>query len=303
MERTGPSAEALEFLSIARPRLPALTAQSAWAFREAAKVDTLPRSDRAVAHHNVTVSEVSVAGIRCLEVAPPGGGSSPVALYCFGGGYYAGSPREDLVLAAPLAAYSERRILMVDYRLAPEHRYPAAIEDGFAVYATLAATGPFTLIGESAGGNLALALLQRAKMVGATLPDRVALMSPWCDLTADGVSMRNLDGDDPTLTSAISHAAAALYAGPVALEHPEISPLFGNWSGDLPEFMISTGTRDLLRNQVLRLADRLHHAPRCVLRDWPQLWHVFEFYDEIPEAAESLRAFGAFLKGTTVTGV
>lgn len=296
MVRIVPSAEALAFLAAERPRLPSLTAETAWAFREAIKVDSLARSDRAVARHGVSVSETKIAGTRCLEVAPQGSTEGPVALYCFGGGYFSGSPREDLILAAPMATYARRRIVMVDYRLAPEHPYPAAIEDGFAVYSALAAQGSLSLIGESAGGNLALVLLQRARAAGLRLPDRVALLSPWCDLTADGVSMRNADGDDPTLTPAMNHAAATMYAGGCALEHPEISPLFANWTGQLPEFMISTGSRDLLRNQVLRLVDRLHHAPRCMLHDHPQLWHVFEFYDEVPEADESLRAFGTFLK-------
>ena len=296
VEHTHPSAEALAFLASERPRLPALTSDTAWAFREAIKVDSLQRAERALARHNVTVVPVVVGGIECLVVTPSGWQAGAEALYCFGGGYFSGSPREDLILAAPLAAYSGTRITMVDYRLAPEHPYPVAIEDGSVVYREMAKRGPFHLIGESAGGNLALVLLQRARQAGLRAPDRVALMSPWCDMTMDGVVAGNADGDDPTLTPEMNHAAVAMYARGRPLADPEVSPVFADWSGDLPEFMITTGTRDLLRGQVLRLADRLHHAPCLVLREYPQLWHVFEFYDEIPEADRSLREFGAFLR-------
>ena len=296
MQFARPSAEALAFLAQERPRLPALTSASAWAFREAIRVDTLPRAERALERHPVALEESIIMGVRCLIVTPPNHEGGMDMLYFFGGGYFSGSPREDLILAAPLAAYSGRRIIMVDYRLAPEHPYPAAVDDGFAVYGALASAGPFSLIGESAGGNLALVMLHRAKRAGMRLPDRVALFSPWCDLTPDGVTARNPDGDDPTLTPGMNHAAISIYSGGVPTEAPEISPVFADWSDPLPEFMISTGSRDLLRNQVLHLADRLHRAPRVVLREYPQLWHVFEFYDEIPEAEDSLRAFGAFLK-------
>ena len=296
IENVRPSDAARAFLAAERPRLPALTSDSAWAFREAIKIDTLPRAERALARHDVALEQTTIAGVRCLIVTPQNWQVGSEALYCFGGGYFSGSPREDLILAAPLAAYSGRRITMPDYRLAPEHPYPAAIEDGFAVYCSMADQGEFHLIGESAGGNLALALLQRARRAELQMPDKVALMSPWCDLTSDGVTSRNADGDDPTLTPEINHAAIAMYAGTTASTDPEISPVFADWSGDLPEFMITTGTRDLLRDQVLRLADRLHRAPMLALHEYPQLWHVFEFYDEIPEADRSLRAFGAFLR-------
>ncbi|MEM7211562.1 MAG: alpha/beta hydrolase fold domain-containing protein [Pseudomonadota bacterium] len=153
------------------------------------------------------------------------------------------------------------------------------------------------MIGESAGGNLSLALLQRALREKLPLPDCVALMSPWCDLTAEGAPTPNADGSDPTLTRELIDNAAAMFAGSFARETPEISPIFADWPAGLPPMLITTGTRDLLRDQVLRLVDRIRaNGNACDLRVHPHMWHVFEFYDEIPEADRSLREIGAFLK-------
>lgn len=294
--QAGPSREALAFLAQARQAMPTLTRGNAHILRAVNRREALPRSDRAVARHPVEVSETDVGGQPCLIVTPDEWNGTGEALYCFGGGYYSGSAREDLILAAPLAAYSGRRITLVDYRLAPEHPYPAAVEDGMAVYREMAARGPFALIGESAGGNLALVLLLRALREGLRLPERIALLSPWCDLTADFPSP-NPDGDDPTLTPDLARAAASIYAGGTPLTEPELSPILGEWPGGLPPVLLTTGTRDLLQDQVLRLADRLRAAGNtCETRVHPHMWHVFEFYDEIQKADHSLREIGDFLR-------
>ena len=291
-----PSDEALAFLTQERPVMPELTGETAHLFRAGIRIETLPRSDRAVARHPVEVSGTTIADRPCLVVTPDDWDGTGEALYCYGGGYFSGSAQEDLILAAPLAAYSGLQITLVDYRLAPEHPYPAAIEDGMAVYREMATRGPFALIGESAGGNLALVLLLRASRATLRLPERVALLSPWCDLTA-GFDLPNSDGDDPTLTPDLVRAAASIYAGGKALTDPELSPTFGEWPRGLPPILMTTGTRDLLRDQVLRLADRLRAAGNtCETRVHPHMWHVFEFYDEIPEADRSLREIGDFLR-------
>lgn len=291
-----PSNEALAYLAQERPLMPALTGETAHLFRASTRIEMLPRSDRAVARQPVEVSETAIANRPCLIVTPDTWDGTGEALYCYGGGYFSGSAREDLILAAPLAAYSGLRITLVDYRLAPEHPYPAAIEDGMAVYREMATRGPFALIGESAGGNLALVLMLRALHAQLRLPERIALLSPWCDLTADFPSP-NPDGNDPTLTPDLARAAASIYAGGKPLTEPELSPIFGEWPGGLPPVLMTTGTRDLLRDQVLRLADRLRVAGNtCEVRVHPHMWHVFEFYDEIPEADRSLREIGDFLR-------
>ena len=132
---------------------------------------------------------------------------------------------------------------------------------------------------------------------GAAMPVAVALLSPWSDLTHEGDSHRGNDGRDPTLTLHLARQAALLYSGGRDLAHPDLSPLRGAWREPLPPVMITTGTRDLLLDQNMTLAAVLENAGADVtLRVWDDLWHVFEFYDELPEADRSLRDIAAFLR-------
>lgn len=155
------SAQARAFLEQPAPEpLPPLDEETVGAYRAAARAEFLPRAERAVARHGVSVQEGRVGGVHCLEIAPPSAPAGTV-LYCFGGGFVTGSAREDLIVSAPLCALAGARVVAVDYRLAPEHPHPAALEDGWAVYKALCkGPGPFAIAGESAGGNMALACLR-----------------------------------------------------------------------------------------------------------------------------------------------
>ncbi|MEM7171382.1 MAG: alpha/beta hydrolase [Pseudomonadota bacterium] len=270
-----------------------------------------PAVERAVAHYGVTYKVVRFAQVPCLEIVPqdpshcidPSDGkdlhNQRIILYCFGGGYHAGSAFEDLVISAALAALTGARVIAPDYRLAPEHPYPAALEDAMAVYQTIHqehAPRRIAVVGESAGGNLALALLQRAAQEGLGQPACLALLSPWCDLTSSGDSHTFNEGRDPTLNNRYAAAAAALYAGERRPSDPAISPLFGRFDQGFPCTMITSATRDLLLSQCIGLAARLRDANVEVdLRIWDGLWHVFEFYDEIPEAEASLQQIANFI--------
>ncbi len=260
--------------------------------RDETRAAYLPRAERAVARAGVQVTEAVIGGQPCLDIWPQGETKGTV-LYCFGGGYITGSAREDLIVSAVLAAKTSARFVAVDYPLAPEHPWPAAFESAWAVYQALVTEGPVALAGESAGGNLALTIMQRA---GPGIP-AILLLSPWCDLTHGGDSVGANDARDPSLGRAQLLAAATLYAGEADRGLPEISPVFGAFSADGPPAMITTGSRDLLLSQCAELARRMRAAGQEVRLDVHDgLWHVFEFYDELPEAAASLQAGAAFLK-------
>ncbi len=259
-----------------------------------------PRIERALDRYPVEVREITLGGIDCLEIIPRADRKPGTILYCYGGGYIMGSPREDLIVSAALAAHAGARVVAPWYRLAPEHPYPAAIDDCTAVHAVVAgdpSCGPLALAGESAGGNAALCLMRRSMEAGAAMPVAVVLLSPWSDLKHEGDSQRTNDGRDPTLTLELTRQAALLYSGGRDLAHPGLSPLRGTWNEPLPPVMITTGTRDVLLDQNLTLATVLENAGADVtLRVWDELWHVFEFYDELPEADRSLRDIAAFLR-------
>ncbi len=244
------------------------------------------------------IEDLQVAGIVCKQVTPrnwPRDGI--VVLYAYGGGYVSGSPFEDLLVALPLASASGARIVMVDYRLSPEHPYPLPQQDMQQVYPALLeryGADRIAVCGESAGGNQVLGLLLQLRDSGQALPFCAALLSPWCDLTNRGDSHDFNDGRDPTLSYPWVDIAAQLHAGGHPLDDPGISPLYGDLGG-LPPIMITTGSRDLLLSQCLRLAARLRAAgSACDLRVWEGLWHVFEF-SPIPEADTSIGEIAEFI--------
>ncbi len=294
------SPEARQFL---RDNLPvgvmSVSAGTLPAFRENYLRLSRPEGRAAARDNKVALAHAAVGGVDSLTIRPkdgprPGG---PRIFYLFGGGYISGEPEADLPVSAGLAARLGARVTSPAYRLAPEHPWPAAPRDALAAYRAFvaAADGPFAVVGESAGGGLALAMLQQARREGLAMPAAMALLSPWAD-PGQGLPCAN-DGRDPTVTRRHLNDAARLYAGAGAkARDPSISPLFGPMEG-LPPAIITTGSRDLLREQAHALAEALEKAGTpVVLRDWPGLWHVFEFYRALPEAAASLDEIAAFLR-------
>ena len=246
------------------------------------------------------IEVIEVASIRCRQLTPQGWNEKRdhCILYAYGGGYVSGSTSEDQLITAPLAQQSGRRIIMVEYRLSPEHPYPLPQQEMRRVYsALLDRYGASRLIvsGESAGGNLALGLMQYARDNDLPLPRCAVLFSPWCDLANQGDSHIFNDTRDPTLNNDWVDIAASWHAGGCALDDPGLSPMHGDMRG-LPPCIITTGSRDLLLSQCLRLAAKLHATGvECDLRVWEGLWHVFEFYP-IPEAQLSIAETAAFIR-------
>lgn len=276
-------------------------------YRRAGAEDFRIRAERALKQRRVTVRDITITNVPCLELLPLHAHPVGTVLYCYGGGFVCGSAFEDLIISAPLAELADVRIIAPKYRLAPEHPWPAAIDDGFVVYRHLEQENNpdgFAIAGESAGGNMALAIMLRAERAGLTLPKAAALLSPWCDLqhSADGLaanadSLITNNGRDPTLSLAWVEAAAEMYAGHHDRSDPDVSPINGMFTADYPPMLITTGTRDLLMSQSKRLAGILESVGiPTELKVWEGLWHVFEFYDELPEADASLHDIARFLR-------
>ena len=253
---------------------------------------------------DVSAAEVSLGGVRAIELTVEGhAAGDPVrsvdVLYFHGGGYVAGSARTGTHLAAELARRAGGRALSVDYRLAPEHPYPAAVEDGLAAYAGLlesgARPGRVVLAGDSAGGGLAVATLLAARERGLPQPAAVAVFSPWADISRSGASMRTKDGTDPLFSYAAMGWYADKYIPNGDRSAPLASPVFGTLAG-LPPMLIQVGSHEVLLDDAVRLAAAAGRDDVDVtLRVAPEGTHVFQLYfgalDEADEALDEVARF------------
>lgn len=222
-----------------------------------------------------------------------------VIFYCHGGAYALGSPAVYRGMAARLALLTHCDVAMIDYRLMPEHPYPAAPDDAIAAYHALVAetdSEHIIVAGDSAGGNLALVTLLRARARGLRPPAAAVLLSPWTDLTGSGASMQQNVRRDSMLPAHRVHDAAQLYAPRHDLVDPDISPLFGDLGG-LPPLALHAGSIEILLDDSRRLADRVRNCGgEADLTIWPRMPHVFPmFAGLLPEARHALEAIAAFV--------
>jgi acetyl esterase/lipase len=221
-------------------------------------------------------------------------------LYAHGGAYVACRPLGYRRFAAALAQSTGAPVFVLDYRLAPEHRFPAALDDAVAAYEALRARlAPqnIALAGDSAGGNLALAtLLALRERSGLARPvASVTVFSPWADLTSSGASVtENADSDD--MIPPGPGNPASIYAGGASLDDPLVSPLFGNYSGG-PPMLAFASTIEVLRDDSVRLIERARRdgveATLVLERDMPHVWPIFG--DVVPESRRALAAAAAFI--------
>lgn len=244
---------------------------------------------------------VDAGGVPAEWVTAPGVDARRVILYLHGGGYTIGSINTHRELAARLSRAAAARVLLIGYRLAPEHPHPAAVEDATAAYRWLLAQGaqPSRLIvaGDSAGGGLTVATLVALRDAGAPLPAAGVCLSPWIDLEGTGDSMTTKAAADPMVQRDGLLKMASAYLAGQDPRTPLAAPLYANLSG-LPPLLIQVGTAETLLDDSTRLAERARKAGVDVTLDtWDDMIHVFQAFGTfLPEARQAIDRIGEFVK-------
>jgi cation diffusion facilitator CzcD-associated flavoprotein CzcO/acetyl esterase/lipase len=248
------------------------------------------------------VSAEELGGVPAERLVPPGGVEARAVLYLHGGAYVGGSPRTHRALASRLAAAAGSPVHVIDYRLAPEHPYPAAVEDALAAYRALLAAGldpgRVALAGDSAGGGLALALALRLRELGEPQPAGIVLINGWFDLTCSGPSADRNRRRDAGLALKWTVASGEHYRAGRAPDLPELSPLAADLR-DLPPLYMQAGGDDILLSDSERLVERARAAGVSVrYRRFEGMWHVFQgSAGTLREADEAVREIGGALRG------
>lgn len=250
---------------------------------------------------DLTFTAETLAGLPTLRIVSPGAAEDAALLYLHGGAYVAGSAQGYRGLAGEMARAAGVTGYAIDYRLAPEAPFPAAVDDAVAAYQALLARGfaahRIVLAGDSAGGGLVAALLVALRDAGTALPAAAVLISPWADLTGNAASLANKAAADPSLTAAGLQAGARHYLGTTPATHPLASPVFADFTG-LPPLLIQVGSSEILLDDAVRLASAAGAAEVAVrLEVWPQMvhvWHAFGFMLE--EGRRAIAGAGDFLR-------
>jgi acetyl esterase/lipase len=244
---------------------------------------------------------VHLGGVPALACTPPGAATDRCMLYLHGGAFVIGSAQDYRSLFGALGRAAGVRAVAPDYRLAPEHPFPAAIDDALGAYRALLSAGQsasgIVLAGDSAGGGLLLSLMVAARDAGLPLPAGAVMISPWVDLACQGSSMSTKAEVDPSLTRDGLLANAALYLGSRRPETPLASPLHANLAG-LPATLLQVGTAEILLDDSLRLAARAIEAnARICLSIWPDMPHVWHFFGfMLEEGRRAVAEAGQFLR-------
>lgn len=243
---------------------------------------------------------IDVDGINAVETLVRQARTDRYVLYFHGGGYAFGSERLVRDFTWRLGAAAGAGVLYFDYRLAPEHPFPAAVEDAGKVYRWLAGRMDperIVFIGDSSGGGLLLATLYKMRDEGFALPGAAVAISPWTDLALTGPSLRGNAKLDPMMDIERLPTFAQRYLGEADPRHPYASPLYGDASG-LPPILIQVGSDEILRDDAIRMAAKLRAAGGDVeLEEWPRMPHVWHHYARlIPEGRHAIERIGKFVQ-------
>lgn len=254
---------------------------------------TMPVAD------DLTFSQAELGGVPVLH-SPTGPADAGALLYFHGGAFIAGSAQGYRDLAANLGRAAGVQTFSVDYRLAPESPFPAAVEDAAAAYRELIDRGiesnRIVFAGDSAGGGLAVSALLKLREEGTPLPAAAALLSPWADLACESPMLEAKAKEDPSLASAGLRAMAAHYLAGAEARQPLASPVHADLSG-LPPLLIQVGSAEILLGDAVTLAERAGAAgTRVQLEIWPAMIHVWQaFHFMLPEGRQAVDVAGAFL--------
>ncbi len=251
------------------------------------------------------IEEVDAGGVTCEWVSAPASRSDHAVLYLHGGGYVIGSRLSHRPMMSRLAAASGARVLSVEYRRAPEHPHPAAVEDAVAAWRWLLGAGVSparaAIAGDSAGGGLTMATLVALRDAGVPLPAAAVCLSPWVDLECTGESMRRNAASDPMVREEHLRRWATLYVPPGgSARAPLVSPLHASLHG-LPPLLVHAAKDEVLVDDARRLVARAREAGVDVTLDEREgvfhVWHLFG--GMVPEADEAIARAGAFVRAKT----
>ncbi len=249
---------------------------------------------------NVQIERVNCGPCDGELILPAGGDASRLIILYHGGGFFFGSSRTHRVIASNLARTAGSAVLTPDYRLAPEHPAPAAHDDAFAVYQWALkqgyAPGKVALIGDSSGGNLALATVIRAKEAGLALPGALTLMSPWLDVAREGASHQGTP-DDPVVSTELLERFTIYYLGDEDRKSPTATPFYADFSG-LPPTLVHVGTRERLHDDSVTVVERMKTAGVAAdLKIFDGMSHNWQLYAPmLDEGMASIEECAAFIK-------
>jgi monoterpene epsilon-lactone hydrolase len=282
-----------------RALLKSLPRPTNWAERRE-RIDTVASAYGVAA--DIAFEPVKIASCDAEWSLAPGSGADRVLLYFHGGGYCSGSIRSHRGMVSEAGRAAKARTLALAYRLAPEHPFPAALEDGVAAYEFLLSKGcaadRIAVGGDSAGGGLALAMLIRLREAGRPLPACAWLVSPWVDLEMAGASMDSKDADDPLIHRTYLQELANAYRGTQPANNPEISPVHADLGG-LPPVLVQVGSAETLLDDAVAIVERLGEADcRVTLEIWPRMIHAWHLWSpRLAEGRDALASAGRFMDG------
>ena len=246
----------------------------------------------------VTREAVSADGVPCEWIIPRDGPADRALLYLHGGGFVLGLTPPHLQMVAYLARKIGMRSLMVDYRLAPDYPFPAALDDCVTAYRWLLKQGiparDVVVAGDSAGGNLTITSLMKLREGGDPLPAAAACLSPVADLTSKEDLHKTFK--DPLLPAKAMRFYTESYVGHGDARDPLMSPVFGDWH-NLPPLLVHAGEDEILRDDAVRIESLAKAAGVDVrLEIYPRMWHVWQLFLTLPQAVQSLDDIAGFLK-------